>query len=202
MRTLTVSVLSFATTLMLSACGSPTFMPAGYAHHNNVYKAQPGPEAHNLGYEYSAQTNADIVSKWENVAGQLIDELQGQSGIAPQAIYIHPTKKNAFNHTFDHALRTALTARGFTLVNQAGDAYEIAYSAKSQLDPALKPKPFYNGDVEPSETIETPPEHEFLLFLTLLQNGVPLGTGAGTYVLPSYGYEDGMDFAFGKTTKM
>ncbi len=178
-----------------SAISSPTFWPSGYAYNNNSYKAQPGPQANNLGYEYSAEKNAEIMAKWESVADELVGELEAQSGIVPNDVFIANRARGAFNASFDHALRRAFIKRGYSVSDTPDALYGLQYKARAQgEDSASLNKASYNGDMEKSsmsQQQDTAEEQEFMLMLSLRKDGMLLGQGSGVYMLPRYGYEAG-----------
>ena len=105
-----------ATILTLGACKSfmnPTFMPAGYAHHEDNYKAPDGPEAWDIGYDYTRAENAAVLNRWKMVAADLTDKIEQGAPLDAAPIFLSsPTIDNAFTLSLDHALREEFRTRG------------------------------------------------------------------------------------------
>ncbi|MGB4107630.1 MAG: hypothetical protein WBK55_07520 [Alphaproteobacteria bacterium] len=181
--------------LMLTACGyaSPTWMPAGYAYHNDVYKAQPGPAADSLGYAYTPERNDQMIGMWAEVAAGLVNDLESQTGISPQPVYLEKlAHSNAFNLSLDNALRDELRARGYMLKDTAQDATQIKYQAFEVGDENKGPPVLYNGDEEVDNRAWKPAKsREFVFVLTLFKNGAALSEARSIRPLPAYGYVHG-----------
>lgn len=161
--------------LGLAGCGNPGFMPAGYAYHQNDYKAAPGPEAKNLGYEYSIEKNQEILDAWHIAISDLFSNLEKQAGLVPGAVYIEPSSpQNAFDASFDEALRAEMIARGYALAEVSESLPRIRYEAS-----IAKSEEHLEG------------RRAFLLSLTILDAAdkpAVLGQASGVYDLPDYGY--------------
>lgn len=182
---------------VLCACQAltgPSFMPTGYAYHSEVYKAQPGPEAPGIGYDYTAQENENALQGWRFVAGDLIDQLESQTGLGPQEIYLKPLPyANAFNQSFDYALRSELLARGYVLATSGrDDMLMLQYEAFLPEDRGVVKQPVYNGD---QEKVQMPLKPEqptgFVMTLSGWVHGAELVRLEGLYDIPAYGYETG-----------
>jgi hypothetical protein len=198
------SVLFLSTaTFALTACQTfwnPTFMPAGYSYHNNVYKSAPGPESKELGYDYSLKKNAEILAEWDIAVSDLVDQLEQQSGISAQTVYLHPPAvKSPFNTTFDESLRIELRDRGYTIARVSGDAPHIKYEALIPGEAEERLKEYYNDDPEDQKPQRLPVNGDFILTLTVLdetilrmepdESAAILAQVSNTYALPIYGYE-------------
>lgn len=181
--------------LLLSACGasSPTWLPAGYSYHNDVYKAQPGPEADPLGYDYTPARNEHIEAMWSGVADALILDLENKTGMTPQAVYLEKlASSNAFNLSFDNALRDNLRERGYTLVTAPSNDVVIKYQGFKVGDENKRVQQKYNGDTEELNKPWNPEKPEkFTFVLTLVRNGAAFGEVRRTEILPAYGYVEG-----------
>lgn len=188
-------VISLLPVLLLTACGytSPTWMPAGYSWHNDEYKAQPGPEADNLGYAYTPDSNEEMVAMWREVAVELVTDLETQTGLSPQPLHVQKLPgSNAFNLSLDNALRDELRARGYTLTDSSEGATQIKYQAFQTGDEKKGPVVLYNGDEEVLRKASNPGKmREFVFVLTLLQNNAAFGEVRRTRTLPAYGYVHG-----------
>ena len=162
-------------------------MPTGYAHVNKEYKAAPGPEARDIGYEYSADTNDQIVQLWRVTAADLVSKLEAQTGITPQTLYLETLPNNgAFNATYDEVLRAELRGRGYRLASSPGGTPHLRYEA------------FIADSKEIKLTTDAHPHfRHYDLVLTVLDSSVVnlkhddesaiLGQTYGTYELPTYG---------------
>ena len=161
--------------LSLAGCGNPSYMPAGYAYHQNEYKAAPGPEAKNIGYDYSPEKNQEILEAWRVAVSDLFSRLETEAGLAPGAIYIEPASpQNAFDASFDDALRAEMIARGYTLAEVSESLPHLRYEAS-----IAKSEENFEG------------RRAFLLSLTILDAAAKpavLGQASGVYDLPDYGY--------------
>lgn len=113
-------LLSF---LVLVGCMSvlnPSPLPTGYTYHGEVYKSPPGPEAGDIGYEYSYLQNENVQQVWLHAVRDLVVHLEERTGLAPQVIHVQDVlEQSAFNHTFDHSLRHVLRERGYILASAA-----------------------------------------------------------------------------------
>jgi hypothetical protein len=181
--------------LLLTACGaaSPTWMPAGYSYHNDVYKAQPGPEADTLGYDYTPARNEYMEEMWAGIADTLILDLETKTGMAPQAVYLEKLPgSNAFNLSLDNALREKLRERGYTLAAAPGNDVVIKYQAFKVGDENKRVETKYNGDVDELNKPWNPEQPEkFTFVLTLVRNNAAFGEIRRTEILPAYGYVEG-----------
>lgn len=203
MRRFSSLALIACLSLGLISCRSlvdPSFMPAGYTHHGDTYKAPPGPKAKNIGYDYSAAENDEMLAIWRGAVADLVDQLESQSGLSPQGIYVHDSlARNAFNTSYDHVIREELRARGYVLENHASAApLQLWYEAHVpvEVSATAKPEPItYNGgqavrDHNPKTKAPVlRPNEDFVLILNLARDDTLFGKAAGVYELPSHGYE-------------
>lgn len=198
-KILSYSLLS-CLALGLISCRSiidPTFMPSGYAYHGNEYKAAPGPEANDIGYEYSAEKNEETLAIWKVAVSDLIDQFEQESNLAAQNIYVHrPKSQNAFNASYDHVVREELRARGYNLLTYPGGALELWYEAHEPLYAHAHNKPIYNGDEDRRVFEPVPENRDFILILNLVNDGALLAKTAAMYKLPGYGYKPTMKLKF------
>lgn len=194
MRHLLMITVSF---LALAGCRSimdPTFMPAGYSFHSDTYKAPPGPMAKGIGYDFSPSMNETVVAQWKTVAAAMAGRLQSELGIGPQRIYVEMLPdRNAFNSSFDYALRDELRARGYTLVMSPAGV------------PSLRPEAYQPGDVHvpvdanayngDPQVLDIPEHREdpatFIVSLTALSGQTVTGEVSGEFTMPGYGYVRG-----------
>lgn len=174
----------FCLVVMLAGCTSiwnPSPFPAGYTYHHNEIKSPPGPDARDIGYDYSYAKNELIQHKWIEATRDLVAHLEQQTGLAPQIIHISDVlEPTAFNQTFDHALRYAFRERGYTLVSGA-DAFpaRLTYEAI----PIDKSSPIHVPLVQSYKDVAP-----YNLILQLY-TGAPEPTSVGKiYQIPAYGY--------------
>lgn len=189
MRALTSLALLAIAPLALSGCElltNPSAMPSGYTYHGDIYKAPPGPNSDELGYDYSAARNDEILLAWREAVDDLVNTLE-ETGIAAQAVYIEqPKAGNAFLSTYDNVLREELVSRGYTLGAAPGSVNHLRYEA---LVPESK-------DALPAA--DNADARDFVLVLTVIDPSLLAGAGkedeavltqvGNTYRLPPYGY--------------
>ncbi|MEZ5918357.1 MAG: hypothetical protein R3D66_00015 [Alphaproteobacteria bacterium] len=191
------SILFLTAFLSLSACrviADPTFAPSGYTYHQDLYKSPPGPEAADIGYDYSAVRNDEVQRLWQISVSDLLNQLEDQRGEAlPDTVYIRPLDhKNAFNGAFDNALRQELADRGHILTDNTGDG-DILMLTIDARDPdwtQKKPQPEYNGDLE-YETHEQIHKKfkDIILMIGTSRGSLIMEQASATYTLPFYGYD-------------
>lgn len=183
-----------ALTFTVSGCKTvmdPTFMPSGYAHHHKAYKSPPGDKPWGVGYEYTKEQNDEALRIWHATADEMLSELEKASGISSQPVYLAlPVLDNAFTYSYDHALRDALRAGGYTLVSEAGP--ETLTLVTGGYDPEFQDtmREFDYNDVIENEKPPEPIVKEIILTLAATQGVAQLGTLEGAYTMPLYGYED------------
>jgi hypothetical protein len=180
-------LLLLVTAFGLTGCRTfwdPTFMPAGYTYHQEVYKAPPGPEADDIGYAYTPERNEEVIHIWRIVAQDIVAQLEEQSGIAGGAVYVAPHENpTAFTSSFDHVLREQLHERGYTLVPTPEGAAYLRYDAV--------PAPQDQDTMQNPEGFE---DYEVTLQIVDLsgKEEIVIAQSGGIYKLPSYGYRGGM----------
>lgn len=102
--------------LSLSACtGHPNPMARGYVSYDEVYKSAPGPKAHNIGYEYSYESNKAVLKDIRYVARDLVEKLDKKLAMNIDEVYLKIQNEDAFYSSFDHALREELTKHGYMI---------------------------------------------------------------------------------------
>ncbi|MCF8496757.1 MAG: hypothetical protein K9G62_08875 [Alphaproteobacteria bacterium] len=172
-------VLQTLSLLGLTGCSwDPTFMPAGYRYHHNLYKAPPGPEARSIGYDYSPAANADVMRVWDLSAADLVDALERDTGLTPQPVYMPPVSgTGAFSAAFDNALRGELRTRGYTVGG-------VPSAGVPRLRTGIQPGAG-GGSCEVFR--------EFELSLSLEREGAAPARTARTYILPAYGHKSAQE---------
>jgi hypothetical protein len=183
-----------ATTIFTTACSNiydPTFMPSGYTYHREYHKAPPAPKAPEIGYPYDAVKNATIIQQWRGVSGRMMDRLESDLGLAPGPVFVSILPDhNAFNASFDYALRDELRARG----------YVLSANGPSVLN--LLPEAFLPGDekfpVDVNEynddydRIDVPVHRDVpddvTVKITASRAGMLIGAAQDNFKLPFYGY--------------
>jgi hypothetical protein len=172
--------LSLFFALALAACANPSPFASGYTYHGDLYKAPPGPEARDIGYDYTLQRNDNVVQIWQIVAQDLVSQLEEQTGLAAQPVYIEKQENpNAFNASFDNALREQFKQRGYVLSAIPDGAVYLRYNAE---------------EAKSEENVPANPEGfgDYLMTLQTLdvtgEEPVVTGEVGGVYKLPVYGY--------------
>ena len=189
----------FASFLVLSLTGckpvwDPTFMPSGYTHHHKEYKTPPGPEAAPIGYEYSAEQNADVVEHWRKAASDLVLRAKAHDIRPTRSIYLTTDLPHgAFQSAFDHALRDELQAHGYLLADDPVEAETLFYSAYDPSDPGIPESTLnVNHDDARHANVEggfLAPAKKFELVLGTVTDGI-MGTKVShIYEVPSFGFQ-------------
>jgi hypothetical protein len=159
--------------------GNPTYLPAGYTYHNDLYKAPPGPAAPDIGYSYNALRNREILQGWEVAAQDLVAQL-GDNGVGPQIVYLETLVKNdAFTASYDNSLRDELRARGYLLETDPATPVHIRYDAYLPVQEEAM-------DATVDEAADD--AADFILVLTVRSPDGEMQV-SGVYRLPDYGYK-------------
>lgn len=183
--------------LALTGCRTlmdPTFMPAGYAYHNDYYKSPPGPESRSIGYPYTPAANAAVINLWNIVASQLVDRMESELGLAAQPVHVDTQgHKGAFTAAFDYALLEELRRRGYTLATHTANVMTLRPEAYLPEEEQLLGNITYNDDKPQTKPALQPlnQTRNFLVRVSALRNGVLLGAVEDYYDLPAYGYARG-----------
>lgn len=191
-------VFVFASFVVLALTGckplwDPTFMPAGYTHHQKEYKTPPGPEAASIGYEYSAQQNADVVESWRKATSDLVLRAKAHDIRPTQPVYLRTDlPHSAFQSAFDHALRDELQAHGYLLADDPVDAVILFYSAYDPSDSGPPESTLnVNNDDAHHANVDgdfLPPARNFELVLSTVNDDM-MGTKVShIYEVPSFGF--------------
>lgn len=150
----------FGAPLLMAACTSdfgPYPFPSGYKHQNAEYKAPPGPEPvfkkwrHRHDAPASApQTAAQMgmpdgramhdddaampaalpAGSWEVAAADLVDRLVRDFGHPTEGLYMEVRASTADEMNFENALRAAMAAEGFKIVQNGYAPFSVEYAVK------------------------------------------------------------------------
>ena len=176
MRVLLLSSMLLVTLTGCKTFWNPTFLPSGYAHHRGDFKSPPGPEARNIGYEYSAEANQENVTQWREAASDLVQRAKSEGAIPSGTLYLTTDMApGAFRNSFDFALREQLNHNGYTLAATAEEGAPLMYSAG-------KPHKAEDGTV--SSVV--------LSLATLDAKGKVAAQSAAMYDVPFYGRSNGI----------
>lgn len=139
----------------------------GYSSYNQPYKSPPGPEAHDLGYEYSAEKNAEVLAQLRGVAADMVSKLEAAADIPPGGIYLSPpparaytSEHGAFYNSFDHVLREELSSRGYNVSTNPQGATPLKFVAQPPKGDGafLNPEKAEQGDLVLSLILGAGPE--------------------------------------------
>ncbi len=127
-----VFVFSSLLVLALTGCKpfwDPTYIPSGYTNHGKEYKSPPGPEARNIGYEYSAEKNAEVIESWRQAAADMVLRAKANN-IRPSGPVFLITNMgvSASQSAFDLALRQEVSAAGHNVVRDSNAGTALFYS--------------------------------------------------------------------------
>ncbi len=160
----------------------------GYSSFEEPYKSPPGPEAHDLGYDYSAGKNAEVLAQMRGVAADLVMKLEAATDIPAGGIYLSPppsraytAERGAFYNSFDHVLREELAVRGHNVVTNPQGATPLKFVAQPPKSDGifLNPEKADEGD----------------LVLSLIMGAGPEALRVSDlYNVPTYGYASHMGF--------
>ncbi len=126
---LSLSVLSAAALLLTACLGDPLPLPRGYSANHDVYKSVPGPEARDVGYEYSNEKNQSVSDRVTPVAKDLVTKLDEVLSFSSDEIYLRMPRHTAFYNVFDHALRQEFIQSGYVLSNDKEHAVVVDFAA-------------------------------------------------------------------------
>ena len=195
------SAMALAT---LTACGVP-LSTQSYRYHSQDYRSPLPParfDAADIGYTYSPQNNASALQQWRTVLNDALNQLQENSAIAPQAIYLEPHYlENAHKVTSDHILREELTKRGFVIAGTKDAPLWLRFEATDLRDyKTHEDITRYNGDERTDldnfeETYRWRDQDQvkrMLLVLTLYNvQDNPIARSKSVYDTLAYGYDAG-----------
>lgn len=181
--------------LTLGACRSaysPGPFASGYSHHHNAQKTPSTANPWNIGYKYDAQKNADIVKEWKQAAHDLVNLLAADiDPIGHEVFLASPHLDNAFNHSFDHAMRGALRTHGYDLLNTPRS--DAAVVIADIHDPAFNSTMRGYAYDRAWKNAQHPPQKTYkdLMITASVQRGSELQkTHRIAKRLPLYGYEE------------
>ncbi len=182
--------------LALAACSEdfslkPSYFASGYKYHGDEFKAPPGPDAPDIGYDYNLIDNQGVVENWMAIAADLVDQFEQDTQTSPQAIYIEPLRdSNAFNAAYNYALHETFRQKGYTLVGAPVDqGLHIRYEAYRPQDAELRNKVYYNDESDNFLTPHNPERaYDFTFVLTAARNDQFIGQSYVQRPMPAYGY--------------
>lgn len=180
-------LLSTVLVLSLTGCRTlwdPTPVPAGYAHHQGAYNSPPGPEAKNIGYDYSAAENEAALNEWRHAVRDLLLKARAHDIKMPENLkLVSDLPAGAFRSSYDHVLREGLRAYGHTLSPHDDNAATALFYS------AAHPDKESGADPEAFELIIGFPEGE---------NDILASETRGIYNIPAYGFRKA-SYDFGLT---
>lgn len=196
MRKLSILLGLSTTILSLNACKTvmdPTFIPSGYAYHQDEYKSPPADNPWHIGYDYTREENAAVLEKWRDVAADITDKLEADSSLAGTPVFLSsPEIDNAFSLSLDHALREEFREREILIASvPSEESFKLAVTA---YDPEFKDKMrsyTFNDEIE-KDLPEPPKEVTKTLVIKVvgLIDDMSSVLVEEPYELPLYGYED------------
>ena len=193
------SVLPAVVLLCLGGCktliSSPSHvMPSGYTYHQNTYKSPPPAKADNLGYEYSAEKNSEILALWRPSAEDLVKKLEMQAGLNNANIYIRvPLNTDTQMATFDHVLRQVLRERGHALISDRYAGTILTYNIfdpQSLKDDDRTQYAYHDEYHQDAPDYIKPQDYKpMVIEMTAYDKTTPVATLNGIYTVPMYGYD-------------
>lgn len=167
--------------LLLAACTvvkNPSPVGRGYSSYEEPYKSAPGPKPADIGYDYTAESNAEVIGIWRASVQDLLTQLETNAGLSKGAVFVVPSEqRGAMYLTYDHVLREELISRGYTL-----DANPAARRVGYDIE---RPKGrFLSNEDTAEEGYEKLDYQDFVLKLWLDDETKAVGD---TYYLPAAG---------------
>ncbi len=216
-----ITFFSLCILLALTGCRAvwdPTFMPAGYAHQQKPYKGPPGPEAPDIGYEYTKIANEAAVEKWRVAVRDLLLKAKTQGLVMPRQVMLKTDLPDGvMQSTYDFVLREAVRDYGYTLWSEAAnkkkkrklfEKHEKGYVPAQALfysvydpdeagDVTRQSSVGYNGDLDPDLKLQefVEPQKGMDLVIGIVEEGRFLTIVRGRYDVPLYGYSPGVYFS-------
>ncbi|HHK74064.1 MAG TPA: hypothetical protein ENJ57_02740 [Rhizobiales bacterium] len=155
----------------------------GYSSFEEAYKSPPGPEAPDLGYEYSAGKNAEVLAQLRGVAADLVTKLEATTDMpSSDSLYLLPpparsytAERGAFYNSFDHVLREELISRSYDVTTNPQGATALKFVAQPPKGDGafLAPEKSDEGD---------------LVLSLILGSGPESVRASDVYAVPIYGY--------------
>lgn len=186
--------------LCLSGCEhyfmKPSIIPVGYTNTHKEYKAIDGPEASDIGYDYTASKNERVLMMWRDRVGLLVQELEERVEITPKAVYVaQPKEHSPQNATYDFVLREELMRLGYVIARHPDEAVALHYNVE-KIDEEWIEFPYpnletrrYNEDYNYVDN-----GWEFMrLSLALLEDKTELFKLERELRVPTYGYQHEFD---------
>lgn len=165
--------------LVLAGChtGAPDPMARGYSSYDKEFKSAPGPEAQNIGYNYSGEQNKAVVEDMRYAARDLVERMDGKLSFSVDELYLKNSSNAAFYNSFDHLLREEMTRQGYLLThNDTEDSVRIDFVAKK------------SAPCDSDEAHDGAYKRMYLALVIDAVDGIPSDLVGGFYEVPTYGY--------------
>ncbi len=114
----------------------PSPMGRGYSSFSEPYKSPPGPKPPEIGYEYSEEKNAEVLSELRSASSSLVTKLEETVEVPEKFVYVAPPPprpfiegSGAFYNSFDHVLREELISRGYSVTSEPQNATTLQFRA-------------------------------------------------------------------------
>lgn len=188
---LLVSTISLA----LAACETYGPIPTGYTYHGQKYKSPPGLSADEIGYEYDAEKNQQILEHWHSKAVELLNDMERGAQIQGHPIYVRaPHRPTAQTSAFDTSLRDEMRKRGYEIVSDRYDGKILAYYI---FEPGKAPIGVdtynYNDNLDHDKALRDYAEGQnyapMIIELSLYNGKTLEHRSGGVFMVPMYGYE-------------
>lgn len=169
---------------------TPGWMPTLYKYQHEEYKAPPPRDVPDVGYEYSKGMNDDVMIVWQAIADNLVTGLEQNANLTPRPVYIESLPDhNAFNASYEFALRDVFRQKGYTLVNEPARAVHVRYEAYRDQDANLRNEIDFNNEEDNFlDPFYKRHPHDFTFVLTAGSDDQLLGQSYFKTQVPAYGY--------------
>ena len=170
------------TLALLSACDKGP-MPSLYHFHSDEFRAPPGKSAPDIGYTYSPEYNAEAVSAWHTMIVDMVNRMETQTSLTPQAVYLVPhANKSSFMNMYEHSLRKTLNDRGYSLLSAPDQQATYLFYEAAPVD---------KGEVVTPIAHKNEHARPMAFRIVALRGGTTIGITESEYILPLHGFEGG-----------
>lgn len=190
MRVLKIIPALSVSVLALTGCNISA-MPTLFHYHKEEYRSPPGPQAPEVGYEYSVERNARTAAAWHGMVSSVVNKLEASGDLQPQAVYLVPHQQGStFMNMYEHALRKTLNDRGYTLLPEYNPDATLFFFEAS---PVVEQKAASTGPASEELAQNKAGVHAkpVVFRMVVMRDFRTLAMTESAYEMPLYGYQGG-----------
>ncbi|MCD8520315.1 MAG: hypothetical protein LRY57_03315, partial [Alphaproteobacteria bacterium] len=183
-------MIAVCSAALLTSCGLPSPIPAGYTYHHQTYKSPPGPEAEDVGYDFSVAANHKAVQAWRDIASDLLAKLE--SGYVFQGrdvTVIPPLGVDQMNKSLDYALHDAFVGKGYKLRAYAKDVPGVAVTMHPLIGDEKAAYEKDRKDYAASHGFKPEDVMGVSILLEVREGAKLVHQTRGVYSIPNFGYD-------------